>query len=518
MFDKKLFLLLLIMVLAMLTACGASEDAAPDTAPAPAEEAAVEPTDAPVEPTAVPTEVPAEPTEALVEAEPNVEPTAVPVAEPAPDRRGVFRIRDNDTTASGSFQLLMEGVTAPPEGTQYVLWLVDDSFNTLNLGAFETNDGNVQYAGDTDQDLLTAFNNAFISLEPVGVSDGEIGPIAFDGLVPAGSLVHVRHIVTAFPANPDGKAFLNGAQEQLNIAMEHTGFILEELANGNIREAQRHAEHVNNILDGEAGPNFGDLDGDTVAQNPGDGFGVRAYLEGAKEHAQLAVDAEDATAEVELHAGHVLISSDNALSRIDAAMSEALRIVSSDSVTEAQPAADKLAGLLEATLNGVDTNGDGNVAPIPDEGGVFTAYVHAQNMASYEFFAADGSAAAAPVVEAVAEDTAVITEAEPAAEEAPAPAEEAHAAAVPVTIDMANFAFGPNDITVPAGTAVTWINKDNGPRHSATAADNSFDTGLLDAGEEATIILDTPGTYIYYCLLHGSPDGSGMAATITVTD
>jgi plastocyanin len=62
------------------------------------------------------------------------------------------------------------------------------------------------------------------------------------------------------------------------------------------------------------------------------------------------------------------------------------------------------------------------------------------------------------------------------------------------------------------------VNKDSGPRHSATASDNSFDTGLFDAGEQSTLTFDAPGTYVYYCTLHGSPDGSGMAATITVTD
>jgi plastocyanin len=392
------------------------------------------------------------------------------------------------------------------------LWLVDDSFNTLNLGAFEVADGNVQFSGAVEQNLLAAYSGAFVSLEPDNVDDGEIGAIAFNGTIPSGSLLHIRHVVTAFPANPDGNAFLIGAQGQLHHAMEHTGFLLDELANDNIREAQRHAEHVINILDGETGSNFGDLDGDTIAQNPGDGFGVRAYLEGAKEHTNLALGAEGVTAEVELHAGHVLISSDNALGRIDAAITEALRIIASDSAGEAQDAAETLVILLDAALNGVDANGDGNVAPIADEGGILTAYVHGQNMGSLEFFAADGFNAAAS---APAEEAAAVEEAPPAPTEAPA---EEPAAAAPVTVEMANFAYVSNNITVPAGTAVTWVNKDSGPRHSATAADGSFDTGLFDAGEQSTLTFDTPGTYVYYCTLHGSPDGSGMAATITVTD
>ena len=527
--TKYTLILWMVLLALVVTACAENNDGADVDAPE-AEVAAVEPTDVPVEPTApsassgqaVPTEPPTEPTDAS--AEPIVEATdasagseqAVPVVEEAaPKRFGILRFRDNNAATAGSFQLLMEGIAPPPAGTQYVLWLIDNSFNTLNLGPFAVTDGNVQYTGDTGQNLLGTYNDAFISIEPDGVTDGEIGTIAFDGTVPAGSLLHIRHVVTAFPANPDGKAFLIGAQGELQQAMEHTGFMLDELANDNIREAQRHAEHIVNILDGEGGANFGDLDGDSVAQNPGDGVGVRGHLEGARQHTNLATDAEDVTIEVALHAEHVLISSDNALGRIDAAIAEALRVIASDTTAEAQPAAEKLAGLLETAMNGVDANGDGAIAPIPDEGGVLTAYVHGQNMGSFEFFAAEGVAvAAAPAAAeaAPAEDEAV-AEVEAPTEEAP-PA----AAPVPVTIEMANFAYVSNDVTVSVGTAVTWVNKDSGPRHSATAADGSFDTGLLDSGQEATIIFDTPGTYLYYCTLHGSPDGSGMVATIIVTE
>ena len=521
MFSKSKLFVLLIMILLTAVACTANgNDAAVEETAVPEVTEGVNEAEAA---TAVPTEPAAEPTDAPKVA-PTAEPTAVPVvAEDAPERFGILRFRDSETTPSGSFQLLMEGIAPAPAGTHYVLWLVDDSFNTLNLGEFSVADGNVQFTNATDQNLLAAYNSAFISVEPDGVADGEIGPVAFNGLMPAGSLLHIRHVVTAFPVNPNGKAFLIGAQEQMHHAMEHTGFLLDELANDNIREAQRHAEHVINILDGEAGSSFGDLDGDTVAQNPGDGVGVRGYLAGAQQHTNLATDAEDVTAEVELHAGHVLISSDNALGRIDAAITEALRIIASDSAGEAQPAAEELARLLAAAMEGVDANGDGNVAPIPDEGGIITAYVHAQNMGSFEFFAADDfvvdAVVAAPAVEAPQEEAAApIEEAAPAPTDTPPVVEEPPAVAAPVTIDMVNFAFANTERTVPAGTAVTWVNKDSGPRHSATAADGSFDTGLFDGGEQASITFDAPGTYVYYCTLHGSPDGSGMAATITVTD
>lgn len=505
--KKSLIILLMLFIALALVACAENGEESSSEPAASSSEAATDPTDAPAEPTAEiaesPTEPPAEPTD-TPPAEPTDAPTAEPaVEEPAPERLGLLRFRDSDDARAGSFRLLMEGVSPAPAGSHYELWLADDSFNTLNLGTFAAA-SDVDFSGSTAENLLGNYNAAIVSIEPDDVDDGEIGPVAFRGVIPSGSLLHVRHVVTAFQANPDGKAFLIGAEEQLLLAIEHAGFLQEELAADNIDEAHRHAEHVVNILDGEDGPNFGNLDGDAAAQNPGDGFGVRAYLEGAKQHAQLAADAEDATAEVNLHAGHVLISSDNTLSRLEAAIAEALGVIASDSASEAQSAADELSRLLDLAYSGQDVDGDGAIAPIEDEGGWETAYEHALNMGSFELFAAD--AAAGPSAEATAEPPAE-TESETDATEAP-----------PVTIEMAEFAYQPGDITVPVGTAVTWVNNDGGPRHSATAADGSFDTGLFGSGEEATVVFDTPGTYLYYCTLHGSADGSGMAATITVTE
>jgi plastocyanin len=503
--DRKRFVFLFLLMVLVLAACGGGDEGVEVevTAVAVAATATEAPTE---EPTAVPTETPVEATEAPT-AEPTAaateEPTAEPVAEPAPARVGIVRFRDSEGVRSGNFELLLEEISPAAAGTHYELWLVDDSSNTLNLGEFVV-EGAVNFSGDTAENLLGSYSGAFITVEPDGVADGEIGPVVLNGVIPSESLLHIRHVVTSYPENPDEKAFLIGAEEQLLLAIEHAGLLLEALAGDNLEEAQRHAEHVVNIVDGESGDNYGDLDGDGTAQNPGDGLGVRVYLEGAKEHAQLAADAEAATDEVKLHAGHVQVSSDNALLNLEAAISEAVRVIASDSAAEAQPAADELAGLLALALNGQDANGDGAIAPIENEGGWLTAYEHALNMGSFEFFAAEGSEAV------VADDE---SEPEPTAEgEAP---DEAPSA---VTVEMVNFVFEPVEVTVAMGTTVTWVNLDSGPQHSATAADGSFDTGLFDSGQEATITFDAPGTFLYYCVLHGTPDGSGMAGTIIVTD
>lgn len=508
MLQKFTRLILFALLLVMAAGCARDEEETPTAVPTPIADATAIPTQVPTA-AASPTALQPAPT-AIPSASPTAPPAPTPVAEEAPERVGLLRFRDAGDLRSGRFQLLLENVAAPPAGTHYELWLVDESFNTLNLGPLDVTDGQVNFEGETDQNLLAAYGEAFISVEPDGVEDGEIGAIAYRGVIPAGSLLHVRHVVTAFGGNPDAKAFLVGAQEQLHHAMEHTGFLLDELDNENMGEAHRHAEHVVNILDGETGNNFGDLDGDSLAQNPGDGVGVRGYLEGARQHATLAMEADGTTDEVALHGEHVLISSDNSLVRVASAMEEALRVIASDSAGEARPAAETVAELLTATLDGVDANGDGAVAPIADEGGIVTAYVHALNMGALEFFpAGDGRGAGEPAADAAPQPT------EEASEEDGA---DAPAGPTNVTVDMANFAYAPGDLTVAAGTTVTWANQDTGPRHSATAADGTFDTGLFNGGETASFTFDEPGTYVYYCTLHGSPDGSGMAATITVTE
>jgi plastocyanin len=300
-------------------------------------------------------------------------------------------------------------------------------------------------------------------------------------------------VVLQFPENPGGNGYLIGADEQLRLAVQHTGFMRDQLGAGNLAEAQRHAEHVVNILDGEAGPTFGDLDGDGLAQNPGDGVGVRGYAEGAKKHTQFAADTGDASFEVRLHAGHTIVSLDNMLNWLDEAIRQAVRVISSDTAEEAAPAGEELSRVVDLMVNGQDLNGDGVVAPVEGEGGLLVAYEHALNMGSFEFF--------------LAEDLAGGSASEGGAGANPEP----------VTIEMADLAYQPGDITVPAGATVTWVNKDT-VLHSATADDGSFDTGLLDPGASASVTFDKPGTYVYYCEMHGVPGGQGMTATIVVRD
>ncbi len=78
-----------------------------------------------------------------------------------------------------------------------------------------------------------------------------------------------------------------------------------------------------------------------------------------------------------------------------------------------------------------------------------------------------------------------------------------------VTVDIAEFTFQPETLTVEAGTKVTWLNQDAAP-HTATAKDG-FDTGTLRKGERKTVALETPGSFAYVCTIHPF-----MTATVIV--
>ena len=78
------------------------------------------------------------------------------------------------------------------------------------------------------------------------------------------------------------------------------------------------------------------------------------------------------------------------------------------------------------------------------------------------------------------------------------PAGQPHANAE-VKID--NFSFGPAEITVQAGTTVTWTNHDDVP-HVVASEDKEFKSKALDTDDRFSFAFTKPGTYNYYCAIH----------------
>lgn len=75
-------------------------------------------------------------------------------------------------------------------------------------------------------------------------------------------------------------------------------------------------------------------------------------------------------------------------------------------------------------------------------------------------------------------------------------------AAAAQQVAIFNYKFDPEVLTVPAGTTVTWTNKDEVP-HSVVSSDKRFtQSGGLDTGDHYSYTFTDAGSYEYFCSLH----------------
>ena len=93
------------------------------------------------------------------------------------------------------------------------------------------------------------------------------------------------------------------------------------------------------------------------------------------------------------------------------------------------------------------------------------------------------------------------------------------AQAATFNVNMGNFFFSPNSITIIVGDTVTWTNV--GGSHSSTSGtggstpvpDGMWDSGVLSTSQVfSATVFNTPGTLTYYCKVHPT----SMNATVTV--
>jgi hypothetical protein len=171
-----------------------------------------------------------------------------------------------------------------------------------------------------------------------------------------------------------------GARLQTEEMLRHIGHVRSAADLLSIADARRHTEHIINLLDGEQGDAFGDLDGVHGVQNPGDGYGIIDYVSQMQAEAVQAAAMPDATEAIQIHSSHVVMATDNALTWATQIREAALQIIAAASVGDIGPQVETLVQNSQLLLNGADGNGDGEIAP--GEGGIFTAYQHAQYMAA----------------------------------------------------------------------------------------------------------------------------------------
>jgi len=75
-------------------------------------------------------------------------------------------------------------------------------------------------------------------------------------------------------------------------------------------------------------------------------------------------------------------------------------------------------------------------------------------------------------------------------------------------IEIKDFAFNPQTLTVKSGEKITWINRDEEP-HTVVSVGKKFKKSTaLDTDQEFTITAGAPGTYTYFCSVHPKMTGT----------
>ena len=293
---------------------------------------------------------------------------------------------------TGAINIVIHGLNAPPAGSAYAAWLINEQSEQVTLlgtltGTKQT--FSLSYIGEGNNgqgstNLLNSGEKFEITLEQ-GTVKLPTGKVILVGQFPPQAFAHIQHLLVSFPATPGKIGFLVGTLEQthlLNIQAD----VLQGLTPGHNSVAiQCAAQSIIDVIQGLHGPDYRPLAGSCAAQNitaTGDGFGLLikgGYLDDATEHATFAITQPDATNAMRLHAGLMAIALSNIRGWVTTIEQDALQLLKNPTdSTKIQ----EIATLADDAYHGVDANGDGQIDPVAGEAGALTAYLQGQLMAT----------------------------------------------------------------------------------------------------------------------------------------
>ena len=210
--------------------------------------------------------------------------------------------------------------------------------------------------------------------------------------LPNEAFAGIHQLLVEGPGLPVRQGYAVGLASESKEMERHARLLVQSQAVGDLPGIRRHAEHIFNLIVGSREEAFGDLDGDGRVQSAGDGFGLLpngdqpGYIRATLEAATAAGSAADATPLIKLHASHVRTCLENMQAWATEARGLALELSRARDLKSVDRPARRLLNLAKWLAVGDDANADGEVSPVPGEGGALVAYEHAQFMAGLTFF------------------------------------------------------------------------------------------------------------------------------------
>ncbi|MFL7868955.1 MAG: serine/threonine protein kinase, partial [Anaerolineales bacterium] len=313
---------------------------------------------------------------------------------------GVLRFQSSVATMD---QITVTAALAlPPENTQYEVWMIDDAHEqSRSLGIMEGGAGDqfsLTFVEPESQNLIAIYNRMEITLEPSpDDSPNSSRNVAYSASLPPGSLEHIRHLLVGTEETPGQGPVAVGLVNNVTHIQQAADAMLQAFETGDRPGINSNAETIVNLIVGKEDLEYyNDWDGDGQINDPGDGYGLlingdqAGYLDGMIHHASYSAEAPNATSDIQMHATHVEICTQNLETWAPELRDLALNIARAPENQNVESDLRKAVALANQMLDGVDIDGNERVDPIPGEGGALTALTHVGYMSDMPIFPGEG--------------------------------------------------------------------------------------------------------------------------------
>ncbi len=287
---------------------------------------------------------------------------------------------------TNALHIVVHGLTSPPAGSEYAAWLINqDTEAIMALGTLKmiNQAGSLIYPGASGN-LLSPGDKLEITQEQ-GTAVAPAGKVILTGTFPIKPFVHVVHLLVDYPETPGKIGLLVGGLEQTRL-LDIQSAVLQSVATAqNTVAISCIAQSVLDIIEGQHGSHYKQLDGACTLQNvttTGDGFGLRGkegYLIGSTEHAGFAISQPDATSAMHVHAALMDVALSNISGWVTTIDQDALLLRTHPTDLSN---VDEIVRLADDAYHGVDVNGNGQIDPVVGEAGALAAFQQGQLMAT----------------------------------------------------------------------------------------------------------------------------------------
>ena len=301
----------------------------------------------------------------------------------------VIHFRDENAIADQAF-LEVNRVPAPPEGQKYEVWLfnIRDRISLGILSLDTAGSGELIYTDEQGENLVARYDQAEITLEPEEDSNSRpTNLVAFTFTWPEAGTVHLRTLLSSFPAAPEELALIQGFYTDVKRINELAGEMDTAYASGNDSLVRQSAEAIMNLIVGSQSPQYKDWNEDGLIADDSTGFGFElngsnlGYLGAIYTEADNAIKSSNPSQPILRYGESLMINVQNTAQISLQLQDLVVEILEAPEGADIKGQIANVVVLTDQMLNGRDLNNNDFIEPDLGEGGAQAAFTFAYAMA-----------------------------------------------------------------------------------------------------------------------------------------